>query len=257
MVVSDVKSPESLWSVYWAESARPLVSLVFVAPMLAAYESGLVLLGPQAMRNGADLWLRWWLEGIGLGQYFLLPLIICCGLLAWHHLRGEPWRVQPVVLSGMLLESVVLSLMLLMLARLQGAILACASAAGEAAGAPTASGLDHALAFLGAGIYEELLFRWLLLPVLAGVLGYVGFSRPAGLSVAVLLGSLLFAAAHYRIDILVGSHHVVTTIGDAFEWTSFLFRFVAGLFFSGVFLCRGFGIAAGTHALYDILVFFL
>jgi hypothetical protein len=35
---------------------------------------------------------------------------------------------------------------------------------------------------------------------------------------------------------------------------SFLFRFLAGICFSLVFIYRGFGIAAGSHALYDILM---
>ena len=42
--------------------------------------------------------------------------------------------------------------------------------------------------------------------------------------------------------------------GDAFDLTSFLFRFSAGVFFGALFLARGFGVAAGTHAFYDILV---
>jgi hypothetical protein len=32
-----------------------------------------------------------------------------------------------------------------------------------------------------------------------------------------------------------------------------LFRFLAGVFFSILFIYRGFGIAAGSHAAYDIL----
>ena len=58
-----------------------------------------------------------------------------------------------------------------------------------------------------------------------------------------LLTSLLFSAAHYR-----GPH------GESFEAFSFWFRFTAGALFAVLFVCRGFGIAAGTHAMYDILV---
>ena len=58
-----------------------------------------------------------------------------------------------------------------------------------------------------------------------------------------LTSSLLFAAAHY-----VGPY------GDPLQWRSFLFRTLAGIFFAVVFLYRGFGIAAGSHAAYDILV---
>jgi membrane protease YdiL (CAAX protease family) len=60
---------------------------------------------------------------------------------------------------------------------------------------------------------------------------------------AVVLTSLLFSAAHY-----LGPQ------GDRLELFSFVFRFVAGGFFALLFVYRGFGIAAGTHALYDIFV---
>jgi hypothetical protein len=58
-----------------------------------------------------------------------------------------------------------------------------------------------------------------------------------------VVSSLLFSAAHY-----------VGPLGDTFEPYSFTFRTIAGLFFAGLFLWRGFGIAAGTHAAYDMLV---
>ena len=60
---------------------------------------------------------------------------------------------------------------------------------------------------------------------------------------AIVATSLIFSAAHY-----VGPQ------GQRLEISSFLFRSVAGGFFAVLFVYRGFGIAAGTHALYDILV---
>jgi hypothetical protein len=40
---------------------------------------------------------------------------------------------------------------------------------------------------------------------------------------------------------------------DAFDWTKFLFRTLAGVYFAVVFAMRGFGITAGTHAFYDVM----
>lgn len=237
---------------YWLESTRPLVSLVFVAPMLAAYEGGLLVLGPHAMRNGADMWLRRLLEWIGFGQYFLLPLLTCAILLAWHHVKREPWRLGWGVLSGMLLESTVLGLMLLALAYVQGFVLARMPSDPACVMEVVVSG--RLVAFFGAGIYEELLFRALLLPAVAIAARAVGASRVTSAATAVIVTSLLFAAAHYRVDLMIGSYHLATSIGEPFVWTTFVFRFLAGVFFSLVFLHRGFGIAVGTHAFYDILV---
>jgi hypothetical protein len=255
MESSESRSAESIATDYWLESSRPLVSLVFVIPLLLAYELGLVVLGPQAMRNGADLWLRWLLEWLGFGQFLVLPLATCCGLLAWHHVRGDRWRFPWPVLSGMLLESVLLGILLLAVAHVQGSILAALQPAAWTTDAADPDGLDHLVAFLGAGVYEETLFRLLLLPLVAFGWQALGADRQHALGLAVAVTSLIFAAAHYRLDLMLGDWHLVTEVGESFAWASFLFRLVAGAFFSAVFLWRGFGIAVGTHALYDILVF--
>jgi hypothetical protein len=78
----------------------------------------------------------------------------------------------------------------------------------------------------------------------------VGVFRSSGLGVrrsgifAALLAALAFSAFHY-----IGPY------GDPFTLSSFLFRALAGLAFSALFLLRGFGIAAWTHALYDVFLF--
>jgi len=41
-----------------------------------------------------------------------------------------------------------------------------------------------------------------------------------------------------------------------FTVQSFTFRMIAGLFFSALYLLRGFGIVAWTHALYDVFLLF-
>ena len=42
--------------------------------------------------------------------------------------------------------------------------------------------------------------------------------------------------------------------GDRFDIYSVVFRTIAGLFFSALYLLRGFGITAWTHALYDVFL---
>ena len=70
---------------YWQQSRRPLASMAFVLPLLALYEVGVLVLGPSAVRNGADVWLRELLDLVGLSSYFLLPVLTLAVLLAWHH----------------------------------------------------------------------------------------------------------------------------------------------------------------------------
>ena len=233
---------------YWFESTRPLVSLAFIVPMLLVYEAGVLLLGPQAMRNGADVWLRQLLDLTGFGQYFLLPVLTMSVLLGWHHTTRQNWRLSMNVLYAMLVESALLGGLLLVVAQLQGLLLQSIAATDPAAMAallPSGRLVGSLVGFFGAGIYEELLFRLMLLPLVAGVVRMLGVPPRASIIASVLLTSLMFSAAHYNL---------FTAAGEAFQWYTFLFRYVAGLFFSVLFIYRGFGISAGTHTLYDIFV---
>ncbi|MEX2317063.1 MAG: CPBP family intramembrane glutamic endopeptidase [Pirellulales bacterium] len=238
---------------YWRQSRRPLASLAFVVPLLLSYEGGVLVLGPQAVRNGADVWLRQILDTLGFTQYFLLPALTVGLLLAWHHLARDRWQLSAVVLYAMFAECAVLGLLLLCVARVEGLVAQIAIwDVGEAravglavpwAMAGRGAFLGRMLGFVGAGVYEEALFRLMLFPPIAMFAKRLG-ARPAWrVAGAVVLTSLVFSAAHY-----VGPQ------GEAFEAFTFCFRFTAGAFFAVLFVYRGFGIAAGTHALYDIFV---
>jgi membrane protease YdiL (CAAX protease family) len=224
---------------YWAESRRPLASLVFLAPLLVTYEAGVLLLGVQ---NGADAFLRRLLDLLGFGQHFLLPILMVCILLAWHHLAHQPWRLSGGIISGMGIECLGLGICLRVILFLQEMLFHIFES-------PVTLGigdrLKEAVGLLGAGIYEELLFRLILLSLTAWALRRMGVAPRPGMIVAAIFTSLLFAAAHN-----------VGLYGEPLQAFPFLFRVLAGLFFAAVFLYRGFGIAAGSHAAYDILAWF-
>lgn len=222
---------------YWALSRTPLTSLVFALPLVLAYEGGVLLLGRGSARNGADVWLRQALDALGFGSYFLLPTLTVVGLLAWHHIEHDVWRFRPGVLVAMVLECLVWAAALVGVARLQDRLWPLVAAAGPE------GVLARLVAFCGAGLYEEVLFRLLLLPVLVWLFERLGFGIAAATCWGVVASSLLFSAAHY-----------VGPLGDSFAIYSFTFRFLAGMFFAILFLVRGFGVAAGTHAAYDIVV---
>jgi hypothetical protein len=243
---------------YWRESARPLVSLVFIAPLLAIYEGGTLWLGSAAARNGADFWLRSLLDLIGFGQYFLLPALACGLLLAWHHARRESWQLAGQTLGRMWLESAAWGAGLLMI----GHLALLLTSGQQTLGTPIAAAATHSssdglaarlVGYLGAGIYEELLFRLLLVPPVVALLRTAHFNRKASLFTAVALTSLCFALAHYQIDASIFGWHIAWLHGEPFATLTFSFRFAAGATFALLFSYRGFGIAAGAHALYDLL----
>ena len=94
---------------------------------------------------------------------------------------------------------------------------------------------------LGAGLYEELFFRVLLVTGLAaGARVVLGLGKRGSGILAAIVGAFIFSAFHY-----IGPY------GDPLQLQSFVFRMLSGLAFSALYLLRGFGIAAWTHALYD------
>ncbi len=237
---------------YWAASRQPLASLVFIAPLLVTYEVGVLTLGPNAVRNGADVWLRALLELLDFGQYFLLPLLVIGILLGWHHTTHAPWRVPRRVFPGMIAECALLALCLRVISDLEAFGLRAVAGSGAAPVAATASSAAGRLAgfigFLGAGVYEELLFRLILLSSVLWAIRRSGVAPHAAAIAAVLGTSAIFAAAHY-----VGPYGEPILLGEFAFWHALVFRFLAGVMFSVLFVLRGFGIAAGTHAGYDIL----
>jgi CAAX prenyl protease-like protein len=229
---------------------RPLPCLVFVGPLLLAYELGVLWIGgarAEAWRTGADAWMRHGLASLGLSDPWFPSLCLAVVLLAWQSIAARDWRFSPLVLFGMLVESVVLAVALVGLSRLVDLgfeHLEPGPPSFLEAGSPS---YDRPLAiligFLGAGVYEEALFRLLLVPLFFALLRLLQTPAVLASTLAVTASALLFSLAHHA-----------GMPGEAFTWFAFIFRWLAGVYFAWVFILRGFGVAVGTHTAYDILV---
>ncbi len=235
---------------YWRVSRAPRYSLLFALPLLLLYEVAAFLLSGDTIagvRNGADVLLKSLFVSFGGQRGLLLFDILLLGVGAAFILRDRRRNPEPMragVFLGMLGESVVGGLLFGGLAGLLTALLLRGVPHLMLAQISSLSVPTQLAVALGAGIYEELLFRVLLVGGLAlfarRILGW----RPAAAGVlAAALGAVVFSAFHY-----VGAY------GDAFTLPSFLFRLIAGLLFSAMYLLRGFGITAWTHALYDVFL---
>ena len=233
---------------YWSSTRRPVPSLVFIAPILVAYEVGVAWLGgpsANALRAGADAWLRHGLGNLGLTDRWLLPMGLVSALLAWQAIDGRDWRFSPAFPPAMLFESVVWASTLVGLSRLVDLGFAHLDGPGLlAAGVrPDALSVAPLIGFLGAGVYEEALFRLALIPLIFRGLRLAMIPPLAACTMAITASSILFSLAHHA-----------GTPGEAFTWFAFIFRWMAGVFFAWVFVIRGFGVAVGTHTAYDVLV---
>jgi hypothetical protein len=220
-----------------------------VAPIVAAYEAGILWLGtrnPAIERTGADTWMRSAFAAAGLKDQWLLPLLLVLVLTGWQVVRFHDWRFSPSILAGMILESLAWALALLGISRMIDVGFAYLehSTVFLAAGPPVSHvSLETVIGCLGAGVYEETLFRLLLVPALFGALRTLQTPQIPASALAVTGSALLFALAHHA-----------GTPGESFTWFAFIFRWMAGVVFAWLFVLRGFGIAVGTHTIYDILV---
>lgn len=233
---------------YWQLSRSARYGVLFALPLLVAYESLAFLLEGSAtmgVRNGADVILKSLFLSLGGARGLLvfdLLLLGVAGYFVWRDRATGP--LQGRVFAGMLAESVVLAVAFGLVAGLLTSLILNGPSALAVGGLGQFGLATQVMLSLGAGIYEELLFRVILvsgLLALARVL--FGWAPRAAGTFAVVVGALVFSAFHY-----------IGRFGDAFTLQSFTFRFVSGLLFSGLFVIRGFGITAWTHALYDVFL---
>jgi hypothetical protein len=232
---------------YWSTTRHPWSCVLFVFPLLALYEFGLIWLGPapDSVRNGADLWLRSAVRAAGFPAY-AAPCILVAILFVWCIWRRQD---RPGDLAGtwagMAAESALFALALFGCSQVLGHAAAALERHldwGSAARLPEPA-LEQMVRYVGAGIYEETLFRLLLFSALLALCTLAEFPPGPGTAVAALGSALLFATAHH-----------LGPAGDAWNGYVFTFRTLAGVYFAWLFQVRGFGIAVGAHAGYDVLV---
>jgi hypothetical protein len=182
------------------------------------------------------------LEVFGGRHVLAAPGVILSVMLIWSWWRWSDRPEDPVsAWFGMAFESALFAVILWQFSRNFGPILDGLGVKLQITvrTAPAA----QILTFIGAGIYEEALFRLGLFGGLALLLRGVRIPWPVAVLLAAGAASAAFAAAHH-----IGPY------GEPMRTDYFVFRTIAGLYFTVLFVARGFGIAVGAHAGYDVLV---
>ncbi|MGE0479415.1 MAG: lysostaphin resistance A-like protein [Phycisphaerae bacterium] len=146
-----------LWRLYWRATPQPLYCLLFLFPLIAAYEFGSLMIRPllapeqRLVAQGLVQSILGWFGVTGL----MLPgIILLLTLLIWHVLNRQAWQVRAWILPAMLVESVVLAgpLFVLNTVLLQarapetGSSLASAGAPGETGAGGASPGLARGAA---------------------------------------------------------------------------------------------------------------
>lgn len=213
-------------------------------PLFAAYEFFLLWAAPAngtVVRVGAEVWTKEMLWMIGLnGQLALGVVVILIGLVVLWRDRNKNIPIRSSYFLGLILESGIYAVVFaILISSVVGMVFAMIPPlSGEQI---TRLGLS-----VGAGLYEELFFRVLLVSGLfVTVQALSTLNRSRAYVAAAIIGALIFSAVHY-----------MGPFGDVFSLSSFLFRFLFGLVLNALYVVRGFAVAAWTHALYDIMLVF-
>lgn len=197
---------------------------------------------PEALRNGVDAWLRSFLDSTGLPCVYAVPFLLAGLFFLWSVYR---WDDRPGdaggVYVGMLIESTLFAFLLWFLSRRLGPLFETLQVEGNHG--PPRRVLGQVVTFVGAGVYEEVVFRLLLCLMLRFALFLLAIPGIIAWPLVLIGSSLLFAAAHH-----------FGPSGEPFTFLAFTFRALAGLYFCLLYQVRGFAIAVGAHAGYDVLV---
>jgi len=233
---------------YLHRSRAPRYSILFALPLLVLYEGLSALLTHSAVagvRNGADVLLKSLFVALGGRDGLVVFGLLLVGggaFLVVRDIRRSGERLSARVFAAMLLESGVYATLFGFVVGWLTTLLLEGPRRLSVGGAAALGLQTQLVVSLGAGIYEELLFRVVLVGALMwGTRRLLGARTGLAATISVVVSALVFSSFHY-----VGS------LGDTFTLASFTFRAIAGVAFSVLYVLRGFGITAWTHALYDL-----
>jgi hypothetical protein len=234
------------------------VDLGLTLPLFLVYQLGVIFLRVQNATDVVTAPLMQLAEG-NRGVYLLITAsigVVFAGVFAALG-RGQAFRPQKFV--QVIIEGVVYAVAMRVAAGYVVGRLFAAAGGGDPAKGDPFVGLVMSL---GAGFYEELAFRVVLFGLGAKVLVWIFAHEPYGVVVgqpkrltwrAFLVATLwAFVAAA-----LFSGVHYIGSLGDSFQLSSFVFRWVLGLVLTLIFVLRGFATAVWTHALYDVWVLVL
>jgi hypothetical protein len=248
---------------YWRETQRPFCNFVFLLPILLVYEFGVNAFGGangHSIRNGADAWLRLWMNQVGIQLFWVPPALLLGILIVWHLSTRQPWKTNWDTFGGMAAESFLYAFVLIMLGQVTDYGFRHANWTHLQLGSPASGFLIRMVTFMGAGIYEEFLFRLCLLPLTYMAFRILLAPKRWAIIGTIVTTSVVFSLAHYLGPTQNGQAlalltEAVARVQSSRElWFSFVFRVLAGMFFAALYFLRGFGITVGAHAIYDVFV---
>ncbi len=226
---------------YFEQTRSLAFSLIAIAPLVFIYELLIIQVGAGNVRNAAEKLIKDAFAQTGLVFLWQLALVYAALTLivVFISIRKRQFQFpRPAYWGGIIIESLFYATFFGLCARYITQFLLALQLSADATGSEL---LHEILLGIAAGIYEEIVFRLILLGSILLIFRKVWLTRPFFHAVtASAISAAIFAIFHYPAFVAV-------------TWDSFIFRLVAGWLLGMIFVYRGLAVTVYTHAFYDIL----
>jgi hypothetical protein len=212
-------------------------SMVLIFPLYLAYAVGVLFTDHV---NGVDFVSTtvWWACGGDRTRYLAMHGVLAAAYVVWLRRSGRTGTLTLGIVAPLVLEAAIYALTMATLIQL-----VMLHVLGPLGVLSIGGAGDRAIASIGAGVHEELVFRLGLCGGGAWLLLRLGLARRVAIPIAVIASSLLFAAAHH-----------LGPSGEPWQRSVFAYRALAGVIFALIFRHRSLAHAVYAHALYDLWI---
>ena len=227
---------------YFQYSKNILSSLLFIFPLIILYEFIAFFKFNNTdiiIRNTADTILRDFIRLFSDNVFLIQSIIILFFLISYYIYNNKSKNSHTFNIkyfSFMYIEGFLYGLLLVYV--LNGL--------NVFARLDTFQYNDYIISFylcLGAGIWEEILFRLIIFNLIMYLTSYLSNNNFLPLLLSIFISSIIFSLFHY-----------IGTFSDTFSLYSFIIRFVGGVYLALIYYYRGIGIAMFSHFIYDFLI---
>lgn len=234
-------APAYFFHNYFRVTREPFHSFLISLPLIFSYELLVFLLNRSditGLRNGADIIFRQLFSIFGIYGFYAVGLVLIIVFLVSYYFYDQSGREVhfrfyyfPLAIVESSVYAVVLFLIFSKISDFDISL--------------NLNVKQNFVLVLGAGVYEEFIFRVILITGFNFFLTQIlRFGKVSSYLLAIMASSFVFSLFHY-----LGAY------GEVFVLRTFILRFLSGVYLAGIYLFRGYGLAAYTHSIYDMMVF--
>jgi len=226
---------------YLQQTKSPIYSFIYVLPLFVIYELGIWLISSEnlpTLRNSVDVLIRFTIAKLGITGIYGIGIVFLFGIIIAYLMNRK--NIQKTKLRSsyfimMIIESALWGLALSLI--LSKVTLFLFKEGSNIV-------FQQIVLSIGSGLFEEFLFRVILVGILAIIIGlFIRNNYWYKMTLAIVIAAIIFSYFHF-----------IGEFANEFKMSIFFFRTLAGILLGYLYVLRGFGIAAYAHSFYNLIV---